>query len=45
MPVDCSSYPSIAQAADGHIHVSYTYLKQTIKYDIIPNEQWIKGHF
>eukprot|EP01064_Diplonema_japonicum_P037314 TRINITY_DN8699_c0_g1_i1.p1 TRINITY_DN8699_c0_g1~~TRINITY_DN8699_c0_g1_i1.p1 ORF type:complete len:274 (+),score=33.56 TRINITY_DN8699_c0_g1_i1:734-1555(+) len=36
------SYPSVFQAAGGSIHVSYTYLRQTIKYKILPGEEWIK---
>nr|KAG5688456.1 hypothetical protein BaRGS_003053 [Batillaria attramentaria] len=41
-PEDEFSYPSVAQDAEGQIHVSHTYLRHTIKYHIIPNEDWIK---
>jgi len=34
------SYPSILQTQDGMIHVTYTYLRQTIKYAVF-NESWI----
>jgi hypothetical protein len=29
-------------AQDGQIHVSHTYKRLTIKYHIIPSEEWIK---
>lgn len=34
------SYPSILQSPDGYIHVTYTYLRQTIKY-VKFMESWI----
>lgn len=36
------SYPTILQSADGYIHVSYTYNRDTIKY-VKFKEDWIKG--
>lgn len=36
------SYPSIKQGANGAIHVSFTYFRQTIKY-VCVTEDWIKG--
>ena len=36
------SYPSVKQGADGRIHVTYTYFRQTIKY-VCVTEDWIKG--
>lgn len=36
------SYPTVMQSPDGKIHVSYTYLRQTIKYTVL-DEAWIKG--
>ena len=35
------SYPSILQSADGNIHVSYMYNRDTIKYTKL-TEEWIK---
>ena len=36
------SYPTLLQDESGHIHVTYTYNRATVKYRIIPNEQWIR---
>lgn len=36
------SYPTVVEGADGRIHVSYTYLRQTIKYCVV-TEDWIKA--
>lgn len=36
------SYPSIKQGANGDIHVTYTYFRQTIKY-VRVTEDWIKA--
>ena len=35
------SYPSIKQGSDGHLHITYTYFRQKIKYVRIP-ESWVK---
>jgi predicted neuraminidase len=34
------SYPTLTQSADGHIHVSYTFRRQSIKH-VEVNEAWI----
>ena len=34
------SYPTLQQDAEERIHVSYTYLRETIKYVVI-SEEWI----
>lgn len=34
------SYPTLYQGTDGNIHVSYTYLRETIKY-VVVSEEWV----
>lgn len=34
------SYPSIAQSADGRLHIAYTYFRQNIKY-VTVDESWV----
>jgi predicted neuraminidase len=36
------SYPSLRQAADGSLHLAYTYWRQAIKY-VRVNEDWVAG--
>jgi predicted neuraminidase len=36
------SYPSIIQAADGALHIAYTYFRQKIRY-VRVDEQWVNG--
>mmetsp|Transcript_27784 Transcript_27784/g.71510 ORF Transcript_27784/g.71510 Transcript_27784/m.71510 type:complete len:448 (+) Transcript_27784:69-1412(+) len=36
------SYPTVMQSSDGNIHVSYTWLRKTIKH-VVVTEQWIRG--
>ena len=38
------SYPSVVQSADGKIHISYTFRRETIKYVQI-TEHWIRQSF
>lgn len=36
------SYPSLRQAADGSLHIAYTYWRQAIKYVHVPLD-WVRG--
>lgn len=36
------SYPSLRQAADGSLHIAYTYWRQAIKYVRVPLD-WVRG--
>ena len=39
---DCYSYPTMAQAEDGTIHIAYTYQRRTIKVTAV-TEAWVRA--